>query len=109
MAITSTNLGTVYFELEDLDKAKELLERALKIKEEHFEAAVTLTNLGDVCRNLGDNDKAKGIIERVVLGTYQQMAEMLERVLLVFEDHYGAHHGRCNDVRQVLNWATRQK
>ena len=102
------NLGIAYRKLKDYEKAKDVLERAsLKINERHavninvkhyghgsVEVAMTLSNLA----------RAHG-----KLGEYQEAAEMLQRVLPVFEDHFGAHHDWCNDVRQALDEATRSK
>ena len=51
MAITLTNLGIAYGELGDHAKKRDVLERALAIKEraygrDHAQVATTLTNLG---------------------------------------------------------------
>ena len=64
------------------DKAKEVLERALKIKEqhygqEHFEVVKTLTNLGSTYRELKDYEKAR---------------DVLEQALKIKEQHYGQDH-----------------
>ena len=53
MASTLVNLGIAYRELADYDKAKDILERALNIEEQHFgqghfEVAKTITTLGNV-------------------------------------------------------------
>ena len=53
------------------------------------EVAITLYNLA--------------LAHGVNLGEYLQAAEMLERVLPVYEDHFGAHHDRCNDVRRAID------
>ena len=65
MAITLTNLGNAYGDLGDAAKQRELLERALAIKEreygrEHREVAPTVFTLGIAYRALGDVDKARG-------------------------------------------------
>ena len=59
-----------------------------------FEVAITLYNLAAAHKNLVE---------------YQKAAEMLERVLPVYEDHYGAHHDRCNDVKRAIDLVTRSK
>ena len=134
LASTLANLGAAYQELGQHEKAKDVLERALKIKEqhygqEHFKVVKTLGNLGAAYGQLEDYDNAKNIFERAVnskvmhygqgsvevaitlynlalahgeLGEYQKAAD-----LPVFEDHFGAHYDRCNDVRQAIDWATR--
>ena len=93
------NLGNAHMELNNYEKAKDVLERAVNIKVKHYghgsvEVAITLYNLAPAHGKLGEHEKA---------------AEMWERVLPVFEDHYGAHHDRCTKMRQVLDLATRLK
>ena len=62
--------------------SKDLLERALKIKEQHFgedhfEVAITLVNLGNANGELGDHKKKK---------------DLLERALEIEEKHFGEEH-----------------
>ena len=99
VAKTLTNLGNMYRELKDYDKAKDIFERAFDVFVKHYghgcvEVAITLYNLA---------------VAHGYLGEYQQAAEMLERVLPVFEDHYGAHHESCTKVRLAIDLATRLK
>ena len=83
----------MYRELEDYKKAKDILERAVNINVKHcghgsVEVAITLHNLALAHGCLGEHEKA---------------FEMLQRVLPVFEDHFGAHDDRCNDVRRAID------
>jgi tetratricopeptide (TPR) repeat protein len=71
-----------YESLGNADKKRELLERALAIKERHYgldhpEVAMTLTNLGNAYGALGDTKKKR---------------ELLERALAIEERHYGLDH-----------------
>ncbi|WP_265036056.1 tetratricopeptide repeat protein [Wolbachia endosymbiont (group A) of Anomoia purmunda] len=71
-----------YYDLGNPRRQKELLERALAIKEkhyepDHFEVAITLANLGTAYGALGDPQKQK---------------ELLEQALPIFEKHYGSGH-----------------
>ena len=137
VAISLTNLGNMYLDLKDYEKAKDILERALKIQEQHydqghFEVAKTVTNLGNVHMELEDYDilersfdvfgkhNGHGSVEVAItlynlavthgaLGEHEKASEMLERVLLWYEDHFGAHHDRCTKVRQAIDSATRSK
>jgi hypothetical protein len=65
VATTLTNLGNAYGSLGDAQKSRELLERALTIKERHYgldhpEVAPSLGSLGNPYGYLGDlNKKAK--------------------------------------------------
>ena len=71
MANTLTNLGSAYGALGDVAKARDLLERALAIKEreygpEHRAVASTLANLGDAYGRLGDVAEQRGLLERAL-------------------------------------------
>jgi tetratricopeptide (TPR) repeat protein/serine/threonine protein kinase len=77
-ARTLTDLGLLFFSLEDLDKAQSYYERALAIQEqrlaEHADTALTLNHLGLLLQYRGDLDKAEPChrralaIRRKVLG-----------------------------------------
>ena len=59
MATTLTNLGIAYGDLDDAQKKRDLLEKALRIKEreygpEHQTVAITLDNLDSAYGDLGD-------------------------------------------------------
>ena len=56
------------------------------------EVATTLSNLA---------------VTRGVLGEYEKAAELLGRVLLVFENHYGANHENCTKVREAIDMFSR--
>ena len=65
------NLGIAFLDLGDFEKAKDVLERVVKMKErhygqEHFVVAKALTNLATAYGELEDYDKAKNILERAV-------------------------------------------
>ncbi|KAH8062809.1 hypothetical protein JL720_13179 [Aureococcus anophagefferens] len=80
--LTLANLGNAHGSLGDNAKARELLERALAIKEreygrDHAEVAVTLANLGNAYNRLGD---------------YAKACELYERALAIFEREYGRDH-----------------
>ena len=59
--------------------------------QDHVEVAITLYNLALVHGKLGEHEKA---------------AEMWERLLLVYKDHFGVHHDRCTKVRRAIDWAS---
>jgi tetratricopeptide (TPR) repeat protein len=82
VATTLTNLGNAYGSLGDTHKSRELLERALAIKERHYgldhtEVAPILGSLGNAYGSLGDAQKSR---------------ELLERALAIEERHYGLDH-----------------
>ena len=82
VAVVLTNLGTAYGDLGDHAKERDMLERALAIKEraygrDHPEVATTLTNLGNAYGQLGDHAKKR---------------DMLERALAIEERAYGRDH-----------------
>ena len=63
------NLGIAYGDFGDAKKQKELLERALVIKEKHYgpdhpQTAITLNNLSQAYKSLGDAVKAKALATR---------------------------------------------
>ncbi len=65
------NLGSVYHKLDNLEKAKELYELAIEIKEKHygkghFQTADTLENIGVVYKELGNLEKAKEFYELAI-------------------------------------------
>jgi Tfp pilus assembly protein PilF len=61
-------LGQVYTKQENLDKAEEVLQNSLKLKEEkvrdQFQISITLNNLGKVYKTKGNLKKAKELFER---------------------------------------------
>ena len=61
---------------------------------DNVEVAITLYNLA---------------VTHWPLGEYQKAAKMLESVLPVYEDHFGAHHDRCNDVKRAIDRFSRLK
>ena len=68
---TLGNLGSAYGDLGDAAKKRDLLERALKIKEAYFgedrkEVAITLVNLGNAYGDLGDAAKQRDLLERAL-------------------------------------------
>ena len=98
VALTLDDLSVAYMKLGDFRTQKELLERALKIKESRYlqiflgkfgydphEIGVTLNNLGIAHRNLKDYNKAK---------------EVYERALKMKERTYGKNHF---EVARTLN------
>ena len=98
VAKTLNNLANAYGDLGDPRKQKDLLERALKIKEkhfgeEHFEVATTLYNLALAHGALGDRGNE---------------ARILIKVLPIFERHFGMHHENCGLVKTALNEAAEQ-
>ena len=98
VAITLTNLGIAYGDLGDNTMKKDLLERALEMKEKHFgrehvEVAITLYNLALAHGALGDRGKK---------------ARILIKVLPIFERHFGMHHETCGMVKRALNDAAKQ-
>ena len=75
-------LGDAYVGLGDYANARDVLERAVAIKEraygrDHPTVALTLTKLGNAYGQLGDHAKAQ---------------DMLERALAIFERAYGRDH-----------------
>ena len=69
VASTLVNLSRAYSALGDAARAKELLERALAIREAaygpvHVTVACTLGNLVAACLDLGDAARAKELLER---------------------------------------------
>jgi len=82
-------------DLGDAAQSRELLERALKIKEreygpEHREVAITLTNLGNAHGDLGEA---------------AQQRELLERALTIMEREYGPEHRYVGIVLRNLSQA----
>ena len=82
VAVTLADLGNAHGDLGDYSQQKDLLERALIIKEQHYgkdhlEAARTLYNLSNAHGDLGD---------------YGQKKDLLERALIILEQHYGKDH-----------------
>ena len=43
------------------------------------------------------------------LGVYEKAADILERVLPVYEDHHGAHHDLCTKVRRAIDVFSRSR
>ena len=71
MATCYNNLGTVHYNLGDLEEAKENYERALtvylkKLDPDHLDVAMCYNNLGNVHSNLGDLEQAKENYERAL-------------------------------------------
>ena len=121
-AVTLGNLSNAYYRLGDFRTQKELLERALKILENHFDPrdiGITLNNLGSAYHYLKDHGKAKEVYERAleikeqhlakdhfeVAGTlnnlgntyhdlkdFEKAKEFLERALEIQEQCYGKDH-----------------
>jgi len=84
LAATLGNLGNAYGTLGKASRKRELLERALAIKErmygpDHAQVAISLTNLGNAYGDLDDAPK---------------MRELLERALAIHEHNYGAEHAK---------------
>ena len=82
MAITLGSIGNAHGQLGDAAESRDLLERALRIQEahyepDHFEVAITLGNLGNAHGQLGDVAKKR---------------DLLERALRIQEAHYGPDH-----------------
>ena len=68
VATSYSNLGTVYWETGDLEKAKEYYEWALKIQKQqlganYVDVATSYNNLGNVYKKTGDLEKAKEYYE----------------------------------------------
>jgi ankyrin repeat protein len=92
VATTLTNLGNAYGDLGDNAKKRDMLERALAIKEraygpDHVALAITLWNLADANGDLGDTVKQR---------------EILERGLAINESFYGPDHSETVDFREAL-------
>ena len=90
VALTLWNLCNTYHGLKDHGKAKEVYERALKIKEQHygkdhFDVAITLYNLALTHGCLEDQRRKVDLL----------------RVLSVFKNHYGVPSDLCAKVRRV--------
>ena len=69
--LATRNLGPAYEMLGDNEKTKDVVERVLKIFEQHygqdhFAVAKALENLGAAYGNLGDYDMTKKFFERAV-------------------------------------------
>lgn len=82
VAVILTNLGNAYGDLGDAAKKRDLLERALSIKEQeygpdHRELGITLTNLGNAYGALGDATRKR---------------DLLERALAIMEREFGSDH-----------------
>ena len=75
-------------------RGRSRIDNAGELWQDHVEVAMSLYNLATAHGNLGE---------------YQQAAEMLERVLPVYEYHFGAHHDHCTKVRQAFDLACRLK
>jgi tetratricopeptide (TPR) repeat protein len=72
VATTLTDLGNAFKSLGDAQKSRELLERALAIKEKYYgldhpEVVTTLTNLGNAYRSLGGAQKSRDLLERALV------------------------------------------
>ena len=97
MAITLASLGYAYGYLGDAPKHRDLLERALKIKEayfgeDHHEVVITLMNLGIAYGNLGNIAKER---------------DLLERALKMFEAHWGEDHHEVAITLMSLGMSSR--
>merc|ERR1711943_110160 len=76
-------------DLGDAQKKRDLLERALRIKEreygaEHREVAITLANLGNAYGYLGDAQKKRDLLERaykIFLSERHPLAETIKKWL----------------------------
>jgi len=69
LAAALDDISIVHMRLGEYEKQKQLLERALKIKETHYgtdhpETGITLTNLGNACGDLGEYEKQKQMISK---------------------------------------------
>ena len=92
MAQTLTNFGNAYGDLGDHAKSRDVLERALAIKEraygrDHPDVAITLGNLGMAYGELGDAAKKR---------------EYVTRTLKIFEGAYGPDHPHATFYREEL-------
>jgi tetratricopeptide (TPR) repeat protein len=86
-----TNLGNVYRDLGDIDKAKELIERALLIEERHYgsehpQVAITLYNLAETEASL--NNISSCLVHS-------------KRCLDIFMTHFGADHPDTKDAKKL--------
>ena len=92
MAVVLNSLGCVYSDLGDQAKQRDMLERALAIKEraygpDHIEIAPALFNLGRLHEDLGEKAKAR---------------EFIARALAIAERTYGSDHPRTDMCREYL-------
>ena len=98
VALGLNNLGLLYNNLGDYDKAEPLYKRALEIWEkqlgpDHPQVAIRLNNLGLLYNNLGDYDKAEPLLKRALeigekaLGPdHPQVATGLNNLGLLYDD-----------------------
>ena len=89
----------MYRFLEDYEKSKEFLERALEMQEQHFEKSHF-----DVAKTLYNLALTHGC-----LGDQRRKVELLKRALPIYQNHYGVHSDECAEVRRALDEATRSK
>ena len=87
------DLGNAYGDLGDPAKQRDMLERALAIKERAYgrdqtEVAITLYNLGVAHGSLGDNSKKR---------------ELLQRVLPILTRAYGTDHPQTRLCQSALD------
>ena len=92
MAYALTTLGNAYGDLGDNAKKRDVLERALAIKEreygrDHVKLAMVLGNLGIAYGDLGDSAKKR---------------DVLERKLAILEREYGRDHPHAVLCRREL-------
>ena len=69
MAAALDNLGNVYYDLQELVKARKLYEKSLIMKEQQLgdfdlEIAISLNNLGNACRCLKEHKVAEGYYKK---------------------------------------------
>ena len=93
VAIVMGNLGNAYGDLGDASKKRDLLERALKIKEAYFgkdhkEVAITLMNLGMTSRH--------------ILEGYEAAMESCERALMIFLKTWSPEHPRAETLQRHI-------
>ena len=85
-------LGCIYRELGDYEKAKELNKQAFLVHKKHYgknhiKTAWSLAQLGCIYSDLGDYEKAK---------------ELLEQAFLVYKKHYDKNHIKTARVLRSL-------
>ncbi len=95
VAVTLANLGSAYGSLGDYVKARDYLERALRIQKiyygkDHIEVAITLNNLGNAYGALGEHKRQR---------------DVLERALKIFMDspYHGKNHPSTQSVMHQLS------
>ncbi|MCD4650606.1 MAG: tetratricopeptide repeat protein [Candidatus Cloacimonetes bacterium] len=112
VAVSQSNLATVYKNLGEYDKARELLEVALKsdlenFGEKHPTVAVSQSNLATVYKNLGEYEKARDLLEAALKSDMENFEEKHPTVAVSQSNLAGVYQelGEYEKARDLLEAA----